>query len=324
MFGKNPSKKYSMIFKVAIVGCGNIGFRHIEALCRVKSEIFFYIIDQDVEAIKKSKLNLEQNMKTYKIVSSLEDIEEDLDLLILSTSSKPRYKLLEQSKILNIKNIILEKFLFNDLRQYASIEKNIESYKNCYVNCTRRAMPSYVELQKILHDITEFRVVGSNIGLACNAIHYIDLLSYFLEEENLDLEFSTMQLTDCLSKRTGYTEYTGRVCGNLSNIPFVIESYKEEGIERKIIFQSKNYVTTIKEDSGTIQVYDKAKSALKIKEFSFPYLSSVLIDEYETLLLSGRTHLTPLRESICLHRCFLDSLINNTHWIKDQNVRDIT
>ena len=104
--------------KVAVIGLGKIGCRHLEALFKSIFPIELYGIDpqkSSIDIARKSIEDLPANkyVKSVSITKELKQLPEALDLVVIATNSDIRLKVL--SELLDhseVNFIILEKILF--------------------------------------------------------------------------------------------------------------------------------------------------------------------------------------------------------------------
>jgi hypothetical protein len=110
-----------------------------------------------------------------------------------------------------VRFIILEKFLFQQEEDYHYVAELLNK-KNimAWVNCPRRLYPGYIELKKRLHAPMVINIVGSNWGLACNSIHWLDLFCWLTESTSFTL-FPLLDEGIVPAKRPGYIEINGSI-----------------------------------------------------------------------------------------------------------------
>ena len=110
----NKKKK----FNILIFGCGNIGFRHLQAILKLKLNVNILLYDinkkkyQDyLKKIKKLKFN-----KDTKSIIFLKELNfNQIDLCIISSTAKNRLQQVKQICNCNkILNILIEKIPFQD------------------------------------------------------------------------------------------------------------------------------------------------------------------------------------------------------------------
>ena len=93
--------------KIIIIGAGNIGSRHIQALKSVKTPLKIHVIDPSVKALKISKErydSIHPDILNHEISYSRDlNIQDDqIDIAIIATTSKVRRGVIEN---------LLERFL---------------------------------------------------------------------------------------------------------------------------------------------------------------------------------------------------------------------
>ena len=119
---------------------------------------------------------------------------------------------MEIESLHNVKSWVLEKVLAQSCEQLDQIERALGSNNSVWVNTPRRLMPWHqlIRSQLVTNDIgpINVEVTGSSWGLACNAIHFIDLVSWWTGAsvdyvDNRSLDFWEP------SKRYGFQEAFG-------------------------------------------------------------------------------------------------------------------
>ena len=132
---------------ILIIGLGSIGLRYVEAIYKNNffDEIYFF----DKKKIRKNIVKKNnQNLKIY-FLNNLKKLPRSVDMLILSTTSKDRLKILK--KILSntkIKFAIIEKVLGQSLEQLDEFEKIGYRYKNFFVNTLKKNEDIFIYLKK--------------------------------------------------------------------------------------------------------------------------------------------------------------------------------
>ena len=164
--------------KVAIIGAGQLGSRHLQGLKSAKNELAIYVMDQSNDSLKLAEERYNQVndngfAKDVHFVTSMEMLPKDLEVVIIATGSIPRAMLtkalLEHS---DVKYLILEKILFPRLDEYEEIQEVIiKKNVKAWVNCPRRLFAYYQKLHGMIDSPFEMTVDGSNWGLCCNSIH---------------------------------------------------------------------------------------------------------------------------------------------------------
>ena len=302
------------MYKIAIIGAGQIGSRHLQGLKRANINMSVSVVDTNQQSLETAKKRYEEiehdnHIESIAYLTSIDLLPPCLDLAIIATSSIPRADstrcLLSSRKI---ENIIFEKFLFPSVSDYFSIEKILNDHKTrAWVNCPRRHFSFYKEMKKMLADSTsmEMRLTGSNWGLACNSIHFIDLFA-MLTGRN-DFEINTSMLEKIIdSKRPGYIEFTGSINGkSLDNNNFYFSLTSREDCEDLLLYiTTEKYKIIIMEPEG--KAYIESQNGEKTeKEVKINYQSELTGMMAEQIILNHKSDLPVYSESIDLHLRFL-------------------
>lgn len=278
---------------VVLVGVGGIGFRHFQAIMNCANPVNLCVVDLSEEAIQRC-IEEEKNSKSKVEISysrEISNLPKEIDILIIATSSIPRCSIFKQIvKESNIKNVIFEKFLFPRITEYDEVSEILEK-KNirAFVNCPGRMFPGYKNLK---NEIDKSKggiayISGSNWGLACNAIHFIDQVG-FLFDSYEELRVDTSLLDDEVkeSKRNGYIEFTGRAIFSLGrNIKIVMDSFSTGNVPFRITLANGNNLYTISE--GERWMLKSADTGFEKTEFA-TFFQSQLTDKVIDELLNGK------------------------------------
>ena len=128
------------MYKIAIIGCGQIGSRHLQGLMKLEFPILIDVVDSSEEAIKLAKYRATEidsivNSNDIRYFSSITEIEDDIDLCIIATSAKVRLKVLKLLLTLKkVKYLVLEKVLFQSIDEYVIAQELLDFHEyGCYV-----------------------------------------------------------------------------------------------------------------------------------------------------------------------------------------------
>jgi hypothetical protein len=306
------------MLKIALIGVGNIGIRYLEGILKSDLILKVELLDKKIESINyfsnliKQFKNSSHNIDLV-LRHSIEDFSSSLDLAIISTTADVRFQvacsLIEQKRI---KNIILEKIVFQKPEEYLIfndliIRKNI----NCYVNHPRRVYPFYQKLkQKIIAKSGLIVTIqGGDWGLGCNALHYIDLISYLVESDEIRLSVDFLDKEIINSKRPGFIEFSGVLCGTVGDARFFIYSGKTES-PTIITINNSEFSYTIQESAGLIYEVDLKKITFNILEEKIQYYQSeITSDIINQILVTGNSSLPRFQEVIRIHTIFIKNLL---------------
>lgn len=299
---------------IAIIGCGNLGRRHLQSAvrCKYPATIYVYDVNSEVftvadEIVKTENKNSET---TVNYITSMNELPKELFLVIIASSASGRAEtvktLLSNS---SVNYLILEKVLFQKYDDYDEIQ-DLLSEKNviAFVNCPRRYYPIYSRLKERLSGKSfSFYLHGGNWGLACNFIHYLDLLSYIAGNDDVEVNISALDKEIIDSKRQGYKEITGTITGRIGRCTnFNIVSEKDNENNTVLIFDSDDEKIVILESENLM--YEIKKSSITCETFEIFYQSQLTQKYIESLIESGSCQLTTYKESSKLHTAFIKPL----------------
>jgi len=171
---------------VLIIGGGQLGARHLQGLLKCNIHQIIYVLDTSDISLKSCQLRESEIEHTQIVIytTNWDVVPPAVSLAIISTNSNVRYNLLERLlEHSSVENIILEKILFQSLKEYDSVNELMIRNKNCnfWVNYPRRESLFYRELKLRLNgriNINSAFIYGEDWGLACNSLHFIDMLSF--------------------------------------------------------------------------------------------------------------------------------------------------
>jgi predicted dehydrogenase len=305
------------MFKIKIIGAGQLGSRHLQALKAVKQPL-------DIQVVDPSAASLQVAKERYEVVSSEQahqisfstsfDRTDATDVAIVATNSDVRRKaLVSLFDASRTKLLVIEKLLFNQSADYAVVgSKLAETGAKAWVNCPMRVMPVYEQIRASIGVAPiYYRVTGSQFGLVTNAIHYIDHVAHLCGCTEFELDTSGLDRNPIPSKRQGFLELNGTLvarfadgsrceitCYPTGTAPVVVE-----------IFNEKNrYV--VRESEGKLwHAGESSKWAWLEQAAPIPYQSQITTEVVESLLGKGDCGLTPYATSVRIHLQLLDPLL---------------
>lgn len=317
--------------KIVIVGSGQLGSRHLQALALLENPAQIYVVDPIPEALIVAKERFEQ-IKTSKrhaliLCQSIFDIEiKSFDLVIIATNSSVRSQVVKELVMLfNFKNIILEKFLFQTVNDYHDIGNLfIQNQINAFVNCPRRLNPSYAKLKSLLHgyeDLT-IQVIGNNWGLGSNAIHFIDLYQWFTGND-ISAYRNSLEKGFCESKRFGYIDFFGTLEGLAHDRSCIrLTSLNSKSQSLKIIFEVGNRKIVVDELKNTIvEVFDNGTQISMDLKFETLYQSNLTNLVAEQIFNYGSCDLTQYSESVRIHLPLFEALL--AHYNQNKRLKSL-
>lgn len=289
----------------------------MQALKSVRMPLDITVVDPSEQSLAVAKQRYEEmpQGKFRHAVKYLQKINAggSVDLIIVATTSNVRAKAIKDVlKNNQVRYFILEKILFDKKNDYRAIQNIFSRSKiKAWVNCARRARPLYEKIKRELNgEVISFRGTGSKWGLACNAVQFLDLVSYLLGNHDYDIDTYGLDKEVSLSKRKGFLEINGTFYANFKNgSRCELTSYASGNTPFLIEIFNKNARYIIREPEGKYWS-SSAKNNWRWEEVSFktPLVSETTTMVVENILKNGKCSLTPYKESREIHLSLLEPL----------------
>ncbi len=303
-----------------IVGAGQLGSRHLQAFSNLSNNYKISIVDPSVDSLKVAEDRyLESASTTSPSVCFFDSIdaliEKEFLVVVIATSASVRLSVVRQlTENLKIQYLILEKVLFQSTEQLHEAQQLLtKAGIKAWVNCPRRQFIAYQQLKAryLKADSVSLTVNGSNWGLACNAIHFIDLWHYLSDFHSYNLKFeSNARIID--SKRNGYKELLGTLNASSDDgkhqLSLTCSDYETSFLEIKANFDGDQVV--LAEHQGDIKWLDKNEDILEVQPLKVLFQSELTDKVIHELLNTGDCSLTKFEVSKMLHAEFLSKIVD--------------
>jgi hypothetical protein len=315
------------MFKLAIIGCGQLGSRHLQGLLKTELPISIDVVDESQTSIETAKFRaseIETKVKPEDIryIKSIAEMAEDIDLCIVATSSNVRFKVVEELLTRKkVRNLVLEKVLFQSLEEYTlAYNMFTEKRVNCWVNCPRPMYDVYKEIQSKIgtNEVITYTATGGEWGLACNAIHFIDHISFLSQKTHFVYDHTG--ITSIIEgRRPGFVEFAGTIIGREANgSEIILHARAGSSSPLKIQILTGEYYWYIDEGAAKMVQASKTENWKENQyDIKIPYQSELTNNIVAQILLNGRCDLTTYESSMKLHMdmisSFLDFYNSKTH-----------
>lgn len=309
-----------MTYNIALIGAGQLGSRHLQGLKKISIPVNIEVVDPNTGSLVIAKERYEQvenneSIKSIRFLNSIDELNENIDLCIIATNSNIRALVtLELVAKKKIKTIIFEKILFQKVADYKSVQEIVHKNKiKAWVNCPRRVFPDYIEIKK---DITTnekltFLLTGGNWGLACNGIHFVDLLAFLNDNNNFTFDSAGLDNNFQMSKRAGFIEFTGTLQGKQNNgSDIIINARNGSNAPHVITITGENSIFIIDETNGEIRMaLSKNDWKWENRKLRVSFQSQLTGYIAEEILTKGNCSLTPFDESVQIHISYISSIL---------------
>ena len=189
--------------KICVIGVGNIGMRYVQGITKTFPDAQLFLVDSPARLQELKTLEL----GNAKLLASVDDIHDSLDLCVVSTSCEPRLAIYKRCLELNPRYIILEKYLFKSREQFEeclSLDQ-VPTFVNQWLYGSKTFDRLFEE------EARSVQLTGSDWGLACNAVHWIDVFKRHMHISDLQVGSGTSISKVFPSKRAGYEEIFGEL-----------------------------------------------------------------------------------------------------------------
>ena len=314
--------------KIIIIGCGGIGSRHLQALCKIDMPVNIFAVDISKQSLNNAKKLVgkitNHNIKSLEFSKEIPKNIDEIDLCIIATSSNVRLSILKKLiSAYSIKNLILEKVLFQSVGELDEAKSIIHKKKiNCWVNHTRREDQCWKDVKKILSGYSNMKLYYGkyNWNMCSVSIHMIDLAVWLFNDEITHIDNSSLDSKIHQSKRQGFIEMTGILNVEFKNGSTVkLESIHGTSKEKAIFEISNDRVKLIvNEFEGKGILYRKDNNWIaEPYDFYRPLQSEKTQTIAKKILENKPCNLTQLNESVEIHRSVLVSFMD--HLNKNSN-----
>ncbi len=304
---------------VFIIGAGNIGSRHLQALKAVKIPLEIIVVDpaQGSLDLSKERYKAMPKGKYEHRISFFTEIPNNLepvDLGIIATCSDVRAEMVRNLlKKTKVKHLVLEKLLFTKKSDYRSIGLLLKKNKvKTWVNCPMRMMPFYHDIQtEFSNQIIFYNAIWSGSNMATSAIHYLDHMVFMTDCDDFIINTDGLEKKPVSSKRMDFLDFAGTlqvlfkngsvgdfVCLSNGNIPSMVQFHC-------------NQIRCLVKETESIAWISRAQNNWSWEEIKAPILfqSELTTKLAEDILTKGKCQLTGYDQSAKTHLQLLEPVL---------------
>lgn len=313
------------MFRVAIVGAGQIGSRHLQAMSQFDQPVSLSIVDPDPSSLATAEQRYAQCTPTPQVMGveylrTVTELPSIIDVLIVATSAHVRRAVMESVLAhATVRTAILEKVLFQRIEDIDAVETLIAQHGvRTVVNCPLRMVEGYQTLRARLMNArrVDLSVTGANIGIGCNSIHYLDLVAYLSGTTAWTLSSEMLDSLPVASKRSGFLEITGTLSGvSARGDRFAVTSYPDGSAPTVVQITTPTTRAIIRDrDSRAWIAMAERDWMWEDVPLVIPYqsqLTQVAVGQLLRTGTAGPVALTPYTDSAVLHRALLTTLLGH-------------
>ena len=318
-----------MGYKILIAGAGNLGSRYLQGLAGYGAELDINVQDISEHALETARKRWNEAAGPtcpHKVSFNQipKDIPQFIELAIVATNADVRENVVRDiASQCNVRFWVLEKVLTQSLNGLDDLLTLTEPSDGAWVNTPRRMIPWHRQLGEVLQKGRPLRVCGGNSfwGLACNSVHFLDLVSWWTGEELVSLDASELDCTWFESKRPGFFEVTGILKATFSGGSELVLESRTEGEAFRLCVETAEGEWLIDEAGGIAT--GPGGSVIRGKLEKQSEITARLVKAIQE---TGRCDLPNLAESCRIHRIFLKAMLD--HWnishVRHDNLVPIT
>ncbi|MDX2469411.1 MAG: Gfo/Idh/MocA family oxidoreductase [SAR324 cluster bacterium] len=247
------------MLQIAVIGAGQWGSEHLKSLMQFDEEAKIFVVDPSGQALLNANLIHKQfsyqgQIKEIKLLHSLRDLDEELDLAILAIHAEFKREVIEKLlRQCTVKNMLLDPVVFQRSEDFDVILPLLERHNiKCWVNNPRRYYPIYEEIRKFFKEDSEieFQVHGGEWGIGSLTLDFADLCSFIQKGRDWSIDATGLKKDPKYNFRKGIMEFKGQINGKLGTKSRF--NFMEYTGKTSIVFQiaDKNYRFMIHEGEG--------------------------------------------------------------------------
>lgn len=309
------------IFRIILVGAGNIGSRHLQGLFNSRLPFVIEVVEPDAFNRGMAKERADAVINKGNILNvyyhqSLDDIVSgEADLVIVATNSDVRPAIVSEIiEKVRIRYLILEKVVFQSEQLFEKFsvllaEKGIKTW----VNCPRRLYPFYNALREKTsgRGLMTMRVAGGNWGLGCNGVHFIDLFAFLTGSDEIRYEYGRLDRLIMESKRKGFSEFSGSLGYSSEKGSLFLESWSHNNQPAVIDINTSSERWIISESAGALFYQENENKTYKSEEIKFPLQSELTGSVADEIITNGASRLAELSQSEIYHSLLFRPLLEH-------------
>ncbi|MBH99754.1 MAG: hypothetical protein CL467_04030 [Acidimicrobiaceae bacterium] len=307
-----PEMNASQRAIAAVIGVGQLGSRHVQGLASCVSGLDLHLVDPSSSSLDAAMERWSQmapspihRIETHRRLDELPNL---LDLVVVACNAAERAAVVSAlAASRTVGQWVLEKVLACDVEGLRVISEATDQADGAWVNTPRRMLDWYARIgdKGVAGRPVEMEVTGGGWGLACNAIHFLDLAVWWSGSEVVAIDTGGLRDEWKLARRDGYLEVEGRLHATMADGGYV--SMIDEGSgDRAINLRTWSGDWRIDESAGRAFREDGLEVSGRLELQS--ELTGPLAEE---IFSTGACRLPTVTESVRAHQVLLEALLDH-------------
>jgi predicted dehydrogenase len=305
---------------ILVIGFGNMGCRHAQAFLQDNS-YKVSVIEPNGTVFNSNLPRIGGTNENISRTTFAECQKNFFDFAVIATSAEMRLTLFKEVLNIGIKNILLEKVVFQSAAQFDEALNSAEEYNaSVYCNFLNRYSQSYNEIKNAINGPIDFTVTGGHFGFACNALHYIDLFKYFTGTDITLIKSNLVKSESPNVRGDKYVEVFGQQIWESENgdrlfISSDSENNSGKGSENQIRYRKNVHII----NENTLNQFNIGSNGkLEVRKFDMPMASKLTETLYQNIK-AGTIKLPDIKETMNYHLQFFESINNSLGLLKSDS-----
>lgn len=307
--------------RVLIVGCGQLGSRHLQAVAALPQVREIEVVDPRPAALQLGRERLAEVPdrpagSVVRWLSSLEEASVGGGVCIVATQAQVRCQVVQHVvEQLDYASLLLEKIVAQSIRDLDALSALAAARRlSVWVNLKTRAYPFHQRVRQRLGSAEPilFSVVGGNHGLANNGVHAADLFAFYDGARHIHSAGACIDPILHPSKRgRDVFDLSGTLQGVTDTGSHFMLSYASDHDGSEHIAITTRRYRCIVDHMQRWAVESDASSGGTWRSVPFegnPLVSHMTKQFIADILATGRCALPTLEESLVAHRFILSEL----------------
>ena len=302
------------IRRIAIVGCGQMGSRHLVAIIKLGGQLNIQVVERNPSNHVLAQKRLQEvltsgqsvEIKWYKDIAELDGLP---DLTIVATKAARRVEILRELAKMGHNRFLIEKIVCQSVEEYDDLLETFENLKiKAWVNCTQPYFPVYKKAIEVMRNDGEliFNAIAGNLGLGCNVIHLLNLF-LTMTGDHRDIHIDGRSLFPALlpNKRgKPFVEFAGSIIATTSNQSFATISFHHRNNSPLLInAMSKNWRLFVDEGNGKALLSTKKNDwQWEELEFKMRYSSELTTEVANSIMEEEDCKLPEIKDCYFIHK----------------------
>ena len=313
--------------KVIVIGTGNIGKRHIQAI--YKSELDFKILAYDI--FKDSLLSVTEfcsnnnlDLNRITLVDDFESLLSQIDnntIVIVATTAFGRKEILESVLAYQPAAIVAEKPVVQNDSDYLYIQ-SLAAEKNVpvYVNFIAHAQHFYQEIYENVKNSKDFTFYTNmpNWGMSTVGIHQFELFFWLFGIKEYEVKFSEVSSV-YEQKRKGFYDLAGTISLSDKKGNVAVFRNQEANSFASIQIITEDYLYTVHEPQNTLIKIGPDKK-VEVSPLNVRFVSMYMQEIVDAIFNNepAKVYLPDIEQSYLAHKVLYDYI--SLHVDTDLNI----